>query len=381
MKQRICAAAVGFGVAAAVMVSALGCGGRAVAPESSVGTGAGSASAATVKKPGKKLLPRTKQPISPLARAFMDAAEVAGDDPVAGRWIDDANAAVQALESGNPALAQGLGAPPPPVLSAFRALEEWAGSGEPVSIAEQRAEMSALFPSFRLVTSLAAVVEHSDDPRAAQALRFAKALRAPDNAAISIALGSSVAARWGKVLLQARKEPVSAALRDYALTEQDAMALGRALVSESLALARIFTFEDWKREAVASGALDPSVAPPKPRGDGEPGSAFDPSSFSDVVRYREQNGLSTKGDWVTEEFVAYETFWDETEALVVNAATPAEVVEIFEQRTALTIDHPTSMLVRLVGGMVMAPSASQIVTSCLDDAQLYAELLAGAKQK
>lgn len=355
-----------------------GCGVKA-APSAS-GAGA-AASAATVKKPGKKLLPRTKQPISPLARAFMDAAEVAGDDPVAGRWIDDANAAVQALESGNPALAQGLGAPPPPVLSAFRALEEWAGSGEPVSIAEQRAEMSALFPSFRLVTSLAAVVEHSDDPRAAQALRFAKALRAPDNAAISIALGSSVAARWGKVLLQARKEPVSAALRDYALTEQDAMALGRALVSESLALARIFTFEDWKREAGASGALDPSVAPPKPRGDGEPGSAFDPSSFSDVVRYREQNGLSTKGDWVTEEFVAYETFWDETEALVVNAATPAEVVEIFEQRTALTIDHPTSMLVRLVGGMVMAPSASQIVTSCLDDAQLYAELLAGAKQK
>lgn len=374
--RRIGRAAVGLGVAVSIAgagLTPLGCGGKA-APSSSGERGG--AAAPPIAKPRSKLLPRTKQPISPMARAFLDAAEHAEDEPASRQWLEDAHAAVQALQSGNPALAQGLGAPPLLVVSAYRAFDAWARSGEPVSIAEQSAQMSTLFPSFRLVTSLAILVERSDDPRVASALRFAKALRAPDNAAISIALGSELAARWATVLLRARKQPVTAPLRDYAVTEEDAMVLGRALVSESLALARIITFDDWKREAHAHGALSEADAP-RPRADGEPGSALDPSSFGDVVSERQQHGLSTTGDWAIEEFAAYDEFWNETEFLVANAVSPAELIEIFEQRTTMSLEHPTSMLVRLVGGMVMTTSAAQTVTSCLDDARLFAELLVG----
>lgn len=367
---------MGLGLAVNVAgagLTPLGCGGTA-APSPQ---GARGGAAAVIAKPRGKLLPRTKQPISPMARAFLEAAETAEDEAASRQWLEDAQAAVQALQSGNPALAQGLAAPPPLVASAYRAFEAWARSGEPVSIAEQSAPMATLFPSFRLVTSLVTLVERSDDPRVASALRFAKALRAPDNAAISIALGSELAARWATVLLRARQQPVTAPLRDHAVTEEDAMALGRALVSESLALARIITFDDWKREAHAHGALSEADAP-RPRADGEPGSALDPSSFGDVVRDRQQHGLSTTGDWALEEFAAYDEFWNETESLVANAVAPAELIEIFEQRTTMSLEHPTSMLVRLVGGMVMTTSAAQTVTSCLDDAQLYAELLADA---
>lgn len=372
--------ALTLGVALGVAGAGLGCGGKAAPSASGEGganrapraaTGAGRAA-----RRGK-LPPRTQRPLAPMAKAFLDEAEKAEDDAACRQWIDDAKAAGQALESGNPALARGLAPPPPLVASAVRALEAWAASGEPVSIGEQSAQMSTLFPSFHLVTAFASVVERSDDPRAVAALRFAKALRAPDNAAIAIALGSGLAARWATVLLQTRRQPVTRELRDYAVTEADAMALGRALASESLALARMITFDDWKREAYANGAI-PEADAPKPRGDGEPGSALDPSSFQEVVQYREQHGLSTKDDWVYEEFAAYDDFWNETESLVASAASPAEVVEIFEQRITMGLEHPTSMLVRLVGGMVMTSSAAQTVTSCLEDAQLYASLLAGA---
>jgi hypothetical protein len=330
-----------------------------------------------------RLAPSTSAPLAATVRAFFAAARKAQDDPSAEPWLREAldEAKVSRLAAPVPASVQ----------RAAAALQKWAASGDAVSIGERSEAISELLSATRVARALSFTVERSDAPMAAALLRFSHALRDPGNTAIAIAFGSTLAAELATHVLELRHQAVTEPFRTHALTEQDALNLGRSFASGGLQLARMITLEELQREAAAGSAAAGSAAAGSAAAgsatvagaqerDGAPSPGASPlegqATASEIAAAREKNGLPVTGDWLADDLAHYQAFWDETEHLVATATTAAEMSSVLERRTSLAVIHPTSMLVRLVGHMTLSTRAPQMVAELAERARAYQALLA-----
>jgi hypothetical protein len=306
----------------------------------------------------QRLPPSTTEPLSPAARGFFVAAKKAQADPLSQQWLQEALGEVKITRLW-PALQ-------PALQRAVDALQRWHESGEAVSIGARSEAMPDVMAISQVPRALAVSVRRSDEPLAAALLHFSHALRAPSNTAIAIAFGSSLAKRLAEKVIELQHQPVTEPFRAHALTEQDAMNLGRSFAVDALQLARMIDLDELKREQA-------QTAPGAAAGEGDP-----VASAAQVLAYRKEHALSITGDWLEEDFRAYQAFWDETEHVVATARTTDEMFVALEQRRSLSLVHPTSMLVRLVGEMVLTERAARMVTEQTEAARVYQARLAGA---
>lgn len=307
----------------------------------------------------QRLPPSTMEPLSPAARGFLAAAKQAQADPLSQQWLQEALGEVKITRLW-PAL-------PPALQRAVDALQRWHESGEAVSIGDRSEAMPDVMAISQVARGLAVSVRRSDEPLAAALLHFSHALRAPSNTAIAIAFGSSLATRLAEKVIELQRQPVTEPFRAHALTEQDAVNLGRSFAVGALQLARMIDLDELKREQA-------QAAPGAAAGAGDP-----EASAAQVMAYRKDHALSITGDWLEEDFRAYQAFWDETEHVVAAARTTDEMFAALEQRQSLSLVHPTSMLVRLVSEMVLTDRAARMVKEQAEAARVYQSRLSAAE--
>ena len=305
-------------------------------------------------------------PLSPRARAFLEAARAATSDPSAASWLEASRAA---LDSGG-SVAPPAGPVPSVVARAAVALRAWAQSGEPVSLGESNEDSGLILRASVLSFALISTIQRSDEPLVGELLRLGQALRAPSNVPAALAIGSTLSSRLAEHVLGHRRQPVTEAFRTYAIADDMALLAGRAALAGSLRLARMISRESLAEEHAASR---------KPRGSRSEADPSENGAEAQVRIARQQRNLPVTGDWLSDELNRYAAFWNETEREAAAARTAPELADLIEQRLAAAKAHPSSMLVRLVADMVLPASARNIMSKMEELTGSYRASIAGKK--
>lgn len=273
------------------------------------------------------------------AELFRAAADLQVD-PAVERWL-----------SGTGTLAEA----PPAVLHALVALRAWGASAEAIAIPEME-ELKRITPLLQLARI---VSKEAGEPQGMlDVLGVARALRAPGNFGIVQATGFALAGEVYSALRRAdpaAPPPVAvAAQRELAPTQAEVLSFARGSVLWSVRLARQVTWASLERE-VAGAAPTASDA-----GDD---SAEILHAAAEVERYRREAKLPLGEGWLRADYDAYAAFWDETERRVNAAPDARSIAQIATEQLAAATTHPSSMLVRLLGPMVLSERLPKLIES------------------
>ncbi len=291
--------------------------------------------------------------LGPATNALLEAAAALRGEPAVEQWLSGAGTFAEA---------------PPAAVNALVALRAWSTSGESLAIAELGEDLKRVIHLIRLGR---VVMKGAGEPQGVlDLLAVAKALRVPGNFASAQVTGFAIANEVYSALRRA--EPATtlptSTLRELAPTEAEVLAFARGSLTWSVRLARQVTWEAVEREAAA-----PSSAVSD-----EPATADElVHTVAQVERYRRDAKLPLGEGWLRADYDAYAAFWDETERRVQAASEAQGVARVAAEQLAAATAHPSSMLVRLLGPLVLSDRLPTIV----DDLQAQvATLRAGLAQ-